>query len=174
MNYIYADDLLTSFQNSEQAVQLQREVGGLKSVGFQMTKYASNCAEVLDAIPNEFLAPQLNKIDFHDEELSSYKTLDLAWDSNSDTLHIKVAVGSHPLTRRGLLSVVASIFDLLGVMDPFMLPAKLLLRVLAKQGLDWDIVIPNVKRLAWQKWPRAQPCLNGLVIPRVHANLTIA
>jgi len=42
------------------------------------------------------------------------------------------------LTRRGILSVVSSIFDPLGFMNPFMLPAKRIIQELCRKKVVWD------------------------------------
>ena len=137
--YRYVDDLLISVEDSTQAVQLVYKLSDLLAGGdFQLTKYARNSREVLEAISTERLSPQLHEVDLHKEELPMHKTLGLAWDPDSDQLRIKVAFGSHPLTRRGLLSVLVSVYDSLGMVGPYMLLAKLLLQRLAKQELDWD------------------------------------
>ena len=166
--YLYVDDLLISVEDSTQAVQLVDELSDLlASGGFQLTKYASNSREVLEAIPTELLSPQLHEVNLYEEEIPMHKTLGQAWDPDNDQLRIKVAVGSHPLTRRRLLSVLPSVYDPLEMVGPYMLPAKLLLQKLAKQELDWDTVISDADRLTLEKWLRALPCLNGLSVPRL-------
>ena len=42
------------------------------------------------------------------------------------------------MTRRGLLAFESRIFDPLGILEPFKLPAKLILRDLTIMGFDWD------------------------------------
>ena len=166
--HLYVDDQLISVEDSTQGLQFLDQLSDLlASGGFQLAKYASNSREVLKAIPTELLSPQLHEVDLHEEELPVHKTLGLAWDQDSDQLRIKVAVGGHPLTRRGLLLILASVYDSLGMVGPYMLPAKLLLQRLAKQELDWDTVISDAHRLTWEKWLRALPCLNGLSVSRV-------
>ena len=141
---MYVDDLLTSVKSCEEGIHLIRELNALlESGGFKMAKYSSNSPEVLEAIPNELLAPQLQELEFNCEELSSHKTLGLYWNPNLDELRIKVTIGTHPMTRRGLLSTLASVYDPLGMAGPFLLPAKLLLQRLSKQGLDWDTIIAD-------------------------------
>ena len=68
---------------------------------------------------------------------------------------------AHPCTRRGLLSLIMSIFDPLGIISPFLLPLKLLLQRLTKSGLGWDAKIPEAEKLTWEKFLRALPKLAG-------------
>ena len=101
---MYVDDLLTSVKSCEEGIHLVRELNALlESGGFKMAKYSSNSPEVLEAIPNELLAPQLQELELNCKELPSHKTLGLSWDPNLDELCIKVTIGTHPMTRRGLL-----------------------------------------------------------------------
>ena len=101
---MYVDDLLTSVKSCEEGISLVRELNALlESGGFKMAKYSSNSPEVLEAIPNELLAPQLQELELNCKELPSHKTLGLSWDPNLDELCIKVTIGTHPITRRGLL-----------------------------------------------------------------------
>ena len=57
-----------------------------------MAKYSSNSPEMLEAIPNEPLAPQLHELELNCEELQSHKTLGLSWDPNLHELRITVTV----------------------------------------------------------------------------------
>ena len=173
--HLYVDDLLMSVENSDKAVHLLSELTDLlASGGFQLAKQSSNCREVIETIPADLLAPQLSEIDIHVDNLPSHKTLGLVWDPNKDRLCIKADFGGHPFTRRGLLSVLASIYDPLGLIAPYMLPAKLLLQRLANQGLDWDSKIPNSDCVLWEKWLKSLPKLSEVSIPRLHKNFTDA
>ena len=137
--HLYVDDLLFSVPSCKMAVRLLGEISDLlSSGGFQLAKQLSNCREVLGAISPELLAPHLDKVDFCEDALPAHKTLGLVYDPENDRLCLEVAIRSYPLTRRGLLSVMASVYDPLGVVGPYMLPAKLLLRQLADKGLGWD------------------------------------
>ena len=146
----YVDDLLTSVGTSNEAVQLISELDSvLSSGGFTLSKYASNRPEVLETLPSERLAPQLQDIDFHAIDLPTHKTLGLIWHASSDQFRVKVAVAKHSTTRRGLLSVLASVYDPLGIVGPFTLPAKILLQRLARAKLDWDVEIPREAKSTW-------------------------
>ena len=146
------DDLLTSVKSCEEDIHLVRELNALlESSGFKMAKYSSNSPEVLEAIPNELLASQFQELELNCKELPSHKTLGLSWDPNLDKFRIKVTIGTHPMTRRGLLSTLTNVYDPLGMTGPFLLPVKLLLQRLSKQGLDWDTIIADADCRDWQK-----------------------
>ena len=77
-------------------------------------------------------------------------------------------MAEHPRTRRGLLSVLASVYDPFGIVGPYTLPAKLILQQLAKAELGWDVDIPDEAKSTWNAWLNALPNLDGLSIPRVY------
>ena len=55
-------------------------------------------------------------------------------------------------TRRGILSVVCSLFDPLGFVAPYVMKAKLLLQELCRQRVEWDDIIGEKEREQWQRW----------------------
>ena len=168
-NHFYVDDLLTSVRTSAQAVQLITELDDvLGSGGFTLAKYPSNRPEVLETLPADRLSPQLQELDLHNDDLPAHKTLGLNWHASSDQFCVKISFADHPSTRRGLLSVLASVYDPLGIAGPYTLPAKLILQRLAKQEFGWDIEIPDDAKSAWVLWLKALPQLHGLSIPRVY------
>ena len=59
---------------------------------------------------------------------------------------------NQPLTRRGILSMVSSIFDPLGFLAPFTMKAKCLLQELCKLQLGWDEKIQEHLTLQWNDW----------------------
>lgn len=61
-------------------------------------------------------------------------------------------VQDRPMTRRGILSVVNSIYDRLGFLAPVVLPAKLLLKELCKEQHGWDDSINEEHTKVWRKW----------------------
>lgn len=51
-----------------------------------------------------------------------------------------------------LLSVIIQIFDLLGLIGPVVIKAKILLQLLWQQKLDWDARIPETIRIVWASY----------------------
>ncbi len=64
----------------------------------------------------------------------------------------KIALESRPYTRRGILSVVNSIYDPLGFLSPFTLPPKLMLQELCKRKVGWDDKISQTFLQKWTQW----------------------
>ncbi len=59
---------------------------------------------------------------------------------------------SRPLTRRGILSVISSIYDPLGFLSPVILRAKIILQDLCRERIGWDSIIPVVYAQQWTSW----------------------
>ena len=86
----------------------------------------------------------------------------------SDVFKFRVVLKERPLTCRGLLATVASIYDPLGFIAPFTLLGKDILQQLRIDGLGWDDVISHNLRTEWEQWLRdiielqpinIQPCV---------------
>ena len=70
------------------------------------------------------------------------------------------------MTRRGILSIVISLYDPFGFVAPFILNAKLILKDLCRKKLDWDDVIPKDILRRWQAWLQELPKLEEVTIDR--------
>ena len=66
--------------------------------------------------------------DLHDGQLPIECALGVRWDVERDKFCFKIEVKSKPPARRGLLSVVCSLYDPLGFVAPIVLPAKVILQ----------------------------------------------
>lgn len=77
-----------------------------------------------------------------------------------------MAVKERPLTRRGILSVVSSVYDPIGFLAPFTLPVKLMLQNLCKLSYSWDDNIPQHYQLQWVGWLEDLCKLRTFSVPR--------
>ena len=66
------------------------------------------------------------------------RALGLLWDVKHDKLTFQHSPESLPNTKRGILSLIASSFDPLGIVTPAILEAKLIIQFLWKLKVDWD------------------------------------
>jgi hypothetical protein len=42
------------------------------------------------------------------------------------------------MTKRGIVSIVSSVYDSLGIVSPFVLTGRSILQNICKQGIEWD------------------------------------
>lgn len=71
-----------------------------------------------------------------------------------------------PATRRGILSIVSSVYGPLGFAAPFIFQAKLILQDLCRKKLDWDDEIPDEFLNRWQTWLEELSKLEQLAVDR--------
>ena len=69
-------------------------------------------------------------------------------------------------TRRSILSVYSSIFDPLGLIQPFILKPKLLIQELSRLKCGWDEKIPEKIDNEWQTWRKEISKIIDYVFPR--------
>ena len=101
-----------------------------------LTKWVSNSAVVIESIPESERAGGVKDLNFSQPTIQ--RALEKHWDVVTDEITFKVTIKEKPPTRRGLLSIVSSIYDPLGLVAPFVLPAKILLQELCRDNLSWD------------------------------------
>ena len=137
--------------------------------GFELRKWRSSSAQVIDHIPDSLLEP-LPTQDLVDRHSASYpKALGVAWDSRQDTMatHVELPV-KFTSTKRGIISDVARTFDVLGWLSPALLPMKLLFQELWELKIDWDEKVPGNLREKHVKWREELPLLATISLPRCY------
>ena len=155
----YVDDVLKSVPRTQQAVRLTSDLTKLlKEGGFRLTKFASNSREVLQSIPLDLRANPL--LDLSLDQLPLERALGVYWDAQSDTFKFQAVQAEKPSTKRGVLSVVSSLFDPLGFLSTFVFSAKILLQDLWKDKIPWDQEIPEPYLSQWQRWLEELPHVN--------------
>ena len=94
------------------------------------------------------------------------RALGVRWCIETDTLGLKIDLKHSPPTRTGILSVVSSVYDPLGLAAPFVLPAKRLLQDLCREKLGWDDAIPSNYEVSWERWLADLPKLSKFSVER--------
>ena len=86
----------------------------------------------------------------------------------------KIADAEKPLTRRGLLSTVNSIFDLLGFVSPGIIRGKILLREIVTSGNGWDDELAEHHSSKWHEWLTALKSMDNYCISRVIVQTSVS
>ena len=169
----YVDDGLTSVDSDQEAVQLVREARELCRTGnLHLHKFISNSQVVIATIPKEECAASATDLDLALGEPKTERALGVQWCVTSDTFRFRVVVKNNPFTRRGVLSTVASIFDPLGFVSPFILVGKRILQRMCQEKLGWDEPLPEDLKPQWEAWLRDLQNLSAIKIPRCYVPLT--
>lgn len=163
----YVDDMLKSVESVESAIQLVLAVRQMCSAGgFRLTKFLSNSREVLETIPLTERAKNIVNIDLSQCPLPVERTLGVLWCIENDTFGFRIFLKDKPLTRRGVLSTISSVYDPLGLAGPFLLKGKKLLQTLCQCNSDWDDPLDDEHRVAWEHWRSCLPLLEQIQVPR--------
>jgi hypothetical protein len=83
---------------------------------------------------NKDRAKNINEIDLS-EESTIERALGVYWFIEDDKLGFHINVKNQPPTKRGILSLVSSVYDPLGIASPFVLIGKSILQSLCKREL---------------------------------------
>ena len=162
----YVDDFLKSFATVKQATELTHQVGSLLSKGgFRLAKWVSNSEKVISAIPPSERSDK--GCCLHLPSSGTFeRALGVKWNTVTDTFSFSTVDTNKPATRRGILSVVSSLYDPLGLVSPFILPAKRLLQELCRKNIGWDDTIPVSELRSWQAWCDDHTKLQNISIER--------
>ena len=167
-NNFYVDDCLKSVETVEGAIQLSKQLSELLALGgFRLTKWISNSRRVLETIPLGERAKVVKDMDLDSERLPVERALGVSWDTEDDTLAITTRPKLKAHTRRGLLSVVCSVYDPLGFVCPFVLRAKILFQDECRlKGKSWDDPLEVHTQEKWMKWLDDIPKLSEFKVDR--------
>ncbi|XP_055922824.1 uncharacterized protein LOC129953606, partial [Eupeodes corollae] len=165
LNDFYVDDVMTGADSIDEVIKLQADlVELLKSAGFHLRKWTTNCWPLLLSIPEE--QRELSPVDF--EESSSVKLLGLQWCPSRDCFSYKVRLDtSKTVTKRRILSEASRIFDPIGFLAPVVVGVKIIMQNLWKEKLSWDEVVPEHLVDRWTLIHQDLHQLENLSIPRV-------
>ena len=89
----------------------------------------------------------------------------------NDTLYFNFAVlankaKSLEATKRNVLSLLASLFDPLGIVSPMTVSMKILFQEICNQKLDWDEKLKGETKLRWDKWVQDLTITNEIRVNR--------
>lgn len=170
----YVDDLSTGGDTVEEVGALMHAVDKiLGSAHFKVKKWKTNSAQLLARIPEEDRAP--TKAVTTDEGDDPYpiiseesKMLGLGWDPESDTLqyHYEHLPDLNLDSMTSVASLLAKIYDPLGLVSPFVLKARHILKALHLLKLGWKDKVPIPMLEQWHLWVNQIPNLTGVTVPR--------
>ncbi|KAI5748367.1 hypothetical protein M8J77_024789 [Diaphorina citri] len=162
-DHFYMDDYLTSYLDKDKAVStITQLVSLLRGGGFELTKLASNNIDILTSVSE---AQEVVECVQWDSE-SYMKVLGVQWNSAEDCFAFNVKLEDIVCSKRGILSTVAKIFDVLGLISPVITYAKLIIKELWCPKIDWDEALPNSICQKWTKFVQELPLLQDFKISR--------
>ena len=147
------DDLLKSTKSAEEVVSVIKNVVQMCAAGgFRLTKFISNHPDVLSAIPEEDGKVGVKVQDLLTGRVPEERALDVLWNTDNDSLCFNINIMEKPLTRRGLLVMLRSIYHPLGLVSPFLLKGRKTIQELCKDSFQWNHPISKKIKQQWLKW----------------------
>jgi hypothetical protein len=175
-NKFYVNDGLVSLPTQEEAIRLTKDTIALCSKrGMQLHKFVSNDLAVVHALVPQHAASQDNsdvslptsKISAN-KTLGGYKALGIHWDTFRDCLTFNPTAHKVPKTRREALSLLASLYDPLGLAAPFIMKGKLSLQEMCRYRNSWDTPMAAGMSDKWKSWLEDLMTISDLKIPRYY------
>ena len=164
----YVDDGLRSSPTVQEAVNTLKGAREICSKGnLRLHKISSNSQELLAKFPPTELSSS-KQANLSTGASPMERTLGIQWDTTQDAFNFSVEEQEKPYTRRGLLSVIASLYDPLGFISPFILKGKQILQETCIENIEWDQPINAELVESWEAWLSDLSLLPLITIPRCY------
>jgi len=148
----YVDDGLKSVPTVPEAIQLIKASQAIcDKATLRFHKIVSNKKDVLEAIPVEDHAKGIKELNLAIDSLPIERPLGVLWCFQNDSFRFRIELRDRPLTRRGVLSTIGSIYDPNGYISPVTLTRKQILQQMCRDKLDWDSPVPEYLQPQWVK-----------------------
>ena len=153
---LYVDDLISGAPTTNEAAELKQDaIEIFDDAKFRLHKWHSNAPELESdmndgALTFAKLQRQLRQLRVSPKENGS-KLLGLKWNKVEDSLQVDFPSTRAVLTKRGLLTYLAKVYDPLGLLSPMLLEGKVLYREVCEAKVRWDGFIPDDLSKRWRK-----------------------
>ena len=125
---------MSSFHEISVAIKVCVDVINiLQKGGFRLTKCISNNRSLLQTLLTSHISPKLTEINLSVNDIPIERALGILWNPEADTFYIKYKLKSVLATKRGILSLISSIFDTLGFITPALTEPKWIIQQLWKR-----------------------------------------
>ncbi|XP_004206218.2 uncharacterized protein LOC100204112 [Hydra vulgaris] len=128
-------------------------------------KWLSNSVEVLKITPENDRAEHIN---LDSGELPAMKTLGVVWKAKPDlfSFHSVTTEENTVYTKRVLLKKIATLFDQLGFLAPYIIRIKIIMQELWIDEIEWDDAVPDWIANNVDQWFQELNDLPKINIPR--------
>ncbi|XP_008190090.1 uncharacterized protein LOC103311953 [Acyrthosiphon pisum] len=159
----YMDDICVGAPSLECALSLKSDlIKTLSRSGLMLKKWSSNEPRLLSGLPLEDLAGDPLTFDRGD----GIPVLGMQWRPTADHFVYDITAIKSVLSKRGVLSVIARIFDPLGFLSPVIFHAKCIMQRLWSAQTSWDEPLPPAIAKEWQQFLDMLGWLTEIRIPR--------
>ena len=156
----YVDDGLFSTSSSASAIEIltsTKEILGKNKM--RLHKIISTDQSVIDHFPSSECATTSTELPF--EQTQYRRALGVSWDTTVDCFKFAADLPCKPFTKRGILSIINTLYDPLGLVSPVILTGRLFKREIlpSKNNSDcdvescgWDGELPLIYKARWNQW----------------------
>ena len=117
-----------------------------------------------------FFSDNVKSLDLNEQSGSA---LGIPWSYEEDAFYFDDLPNTVELTKRGLLSAIAGVFDPLGLIGFDLVSAKIVLQEAFRLGLAWDEPFPEEISVKVHEWIGNLERLQSLKIPRLICNASL-
>ena len=179
-NSFYVDDPVSGATDVESGIQLYEKARlRMKEGGLNLRKWRTNDLGLEVEIKRrkgQIIIPHIQNWVQMIEHVArrhkgKIKVLGTAWDIGGDRFEFDLtkfgAKGENDvITKRKTLSMLAKLFDPLGLVSPMIVSAKVLFQELCTRKLGWDEKIPLQKGERWTKLVSNLNSVGEIILPR--------
>ena len=145
----YVDNIFLSAEDPKEGqIKATNAIDLFKKASMRLQEFVSNSSETISHLPEDFKSSGPNQ-----------KFLGIEWQTDTDTLIIQALSPPSTYTsisKRAILTFMASHFDPLGLISPAILPIKIFLQSLWHEKVDWDKNLSSQSITEWnvltQNW----------------------
>ncbi|XP_037292561.1 uncharacterized protein LOC119188794 [Manduca sexta] len=171
----YMDDYIDSLPDERTAIQLTKEITHIHAQGgFEIRNWNSNSKIVLDSLPKETLGDAAVRFKTGQQN-DGERTLGFIWIPEDDSLRFDLSFKKIPKniingtkypTKREMLRVVMSIFDVYGYLSPLTIIEKIILQETWNSNISWDDPVTAETYTKWYKWIQLLEIIRDIRLPR--------
>ncbi len=139
----------------------------MQQSSFHLSEVMSNSKEILAKFPDEEKAPKFRDIDAKDNQsLPSTKALGVRWDCKEDVFCFSTrAEAKKPNNVGDVLSQLASMYDPLQTVGPYLMTGKLLLQQFWQDKEDGKKPLDKEEQQRWLEWMTGLHHIEDLRVP---------
>lgn len=159
----YVDDLITGSDNVPEAIKLYNEIDAIvSSAQMKLRKISSNSEEFLKSYPKEDL-------EFADDRNQLIGVLGMKYNPVTDSIHfeMKEIVVPKVISKRHILSEIASITDPDGILGPVVFEFKKFMKTVHMCKLPWDAPVDEREQTKWLELANSIMDINKVTVPRL-------
>lgn len=161
----YVDDILFGVETITELQDAHQQITRLLSTaGMTLHKRTSNSTAFLKSISMNHSQPNY----IISSENKSSKVLGIQWSPLNDTFTLTLPVSSidYNISKREVLSTIAKIFDPVGLINPYVVIAKILMQKIWLSRIGWDDLLNDELMKEWKSFASGISDLNTLTISR--------